>query len=111
MVSTKWMRELSRMRNLRNPLILCLTLLLATSGLGEESHDSQGREVFLKTWRLVESNFFAPDLNGVDAEAVKQSYLDQIKEINDETNQREAGNPQVNHPDENEENIVAPPKY
>ena len=78
MVSTKWMRELSRMRNLRNPLILCLTLLLATSGLGEESHDSQGREVFLKTWRLVESNFFAPDLNGVDAEAVKQTYLDQI---------------------------------
>ena len=65
--------------NLRNFFLLMLTFLVGTTGLAEEPNKSKGREIFLKTWHLVESNFFDPDLNGVDVESIKQAYLDQIE--------------------------------
>lgn len=59
--------------------MLCLLLLSVAPVSGQESRLAEGKEVFLQTWRLVESNFYDPHLNGVESESVKQSYLEKIQ--------------------------------
>lgn len=53
---------------------LCLPAL-ARPGSAEAPTLDEARKVFLKTWSLVESQFYDPALNGVDVDGVKEQYL------------------------------------
>lgn len=56
------------------PLLFLLATLCLPASADSPTPDEAGK-VFLKTWSLVQSQFYDPKLNGVDVEAVKEKYL------------------------------------
>lgn len=78
MISKRQLTKACRMRVLLW-VFLSFTLVVTAEETLPSPVVSEARTVFLKTWELVESNFYDSKLNGVDIQKLKTEYLKRLE--------------------------------